>query len=174
MTVTNKRTSDKLERALSKYDLDALPVEVKMELEAAMSHPDFDPDKLAEALKRAEAEKTSPTKSSHSEKLTFLEIIQAVFRGIKYLLIAFLGYNFALCIGFLFAYAMLTIFDALLDSIAGKTPLSDFFGFLLEWMSVHPTTSIIVAVVLYVAGFLCFIYKLVMSVANGLIQNIKE
>lgn len=173
MTVTNKRTSDKLERALSKYNLDALPVEVKSELGAAMKCPDFDPDKLAEALERAEAEKTSPVKSSHSERLTFLEIIQAVFKGIKYLLIAFLGYNFTICVGFSFIYAMLTIFDRLLDSTVGTTLLSDFFGFLLEWIQVHPTLSLTVAIVLYVAGFLYYTYKLAMYVADSLIQNIK-
>lgn len=176
MERTIKRTSPKLERALSKYNLDILPVDTKKELEAAMIHPDFDPDKLAEALERAEAEKTPTPKTppSHSEKLTFFEIVQAAFRCIKYLLIAFLGYNFVLCIVFLFGYAIFTLFDMLCDSTVGKTPLSDFFYFLLEWIQFHPTFSLTVAIILYVAGFLHFIYKTVMNIADNLTQNMKE
>ena len=178
MTSTNKRTSDKLERALLRHNLDALPVDLKTELDAAMKHPDFDPDKLAEALERAEAEKntTSKTPPSHSkkEKLTFLETVQAIFRCIFYLLMCFAGYNFALCVGFLFGYAMVTLFDRVFVSTAGRTPFSDFFVFSLEWMCTHPTISLTVAIILYVAGFLYFIYKFVMNIADSLIQTIKE
>lgn len=47
-----KKTSAKLDKELSHYSLDSLPDHVIRELEAAVSSPDFDPDKLAYALQR--------------------------------------------------------------------------------------------------------------------------
>ena len=51
---TRKNSSERLERALSRYNLEALPDETKKMLEETMSRGDFDPDKLAEAIEREE------------------------------------------------------------------------------------------------------------------------
>ncbi|MBQ8245811.1 MAG: hypothetical protein IJZ42_01645 [Lachnospiraceae bacterium] len=61
-----KNTSERLERALSRYNLEALPKETKTALEEAMSRDDFDPDKLAEAIEREEAKHQS-TKADDDE-----------------------------------------------------------------------------------------------------------
>lgn len=64
----NRKTSERLERALARYDLEALPDETKKMLEETMGRSDFDPDKLAEAIEREEERRGMKKESGKGEE----------------------------------------------------------------------------------------------------------
>lgn len=52
----SKRTSKCLDRELSRYNINEFPPELQKKIDETMCRPDFDPDKLAAALKEVRTE----------------------------------------------------------------------------------------------------------------------
>lgn len=131
--------------------------------------------KLKEIQVRNEDERTSVENiasrdvesSSEKEKHTFKEIVQAVFRGIGFLIVGFLAYNFALVFASVVGYGMFLCSDALFIKLLNYTefeaPIRNLFG----WACAHPVLSITVLAILYLVGFCWFIYKWVSSIVES-------
>lgn len=150
-----KNTSERLERALSRYNLETLPKETKTALEEAMSRDDFDPDRLAEAIEREEA-KHQTTKADDDEHCPWYVALTRILQ-LLFTMIIFFSFFLALL------YTMFLFFDKI-------APLSDFSR--IEYFEmIHQTHPVMFYSVLAV-GFLVFavwfIYRLGKNIADSL------
>ena len=148
-----KKTSRRLNEELSRYDINALPPELQKELAATMSRPDFDPDKLAAALKKARVEQAcSQTEENPSlERCSWHETIERV-------LMLLGGALFLLGVFLLLAYAAVLFFDKMTGTGVKEQVQTA--------MQAHPATAII----LLAALFFAFLSWLVIFVAKKMAQ----
>lgn len=147
-----KNTSEQLERALSRYNLEALPKETKTALEEAVSRDDFDPDKLAEAIEREEA-KRKATKADDDERCPWYVALTRVLMllGIGGVLFAFACAVFRL--GFLF-----------LDKVTD----SNIMGWIDALQQSHPAVFCIALFVGYLVTLVVFINQFVKSLTESI------
>lgn len=106
-----------------------------------------------------------------AEKHTLWEIVQAVFRGIVYLGLCFLGYNAALCFAAVIGGGLVILFERLFNSLTNSTALMDTLQGLFNWACAHSSISVTVLVVLYIIGFCWFIYHFVNRVAESIVEE---
>ena len=112
--------------------------------------------------------------SNTTEKLTPLEIVQGVFRLIGYLVLGFLGYNGVLAFAAVIGYAMVVLFEKLFNSLLNSTALMETLQGLFNWGCAHPTFSLMVLIVAYIAGFCWFVYKFAKNISDNLTEQLKE
>ncbi len=109
-------------------------------------------------------------RQNEAEKHTFWEIVQAVFRGLGMLLACFLTYNFGLLVAAALGVGLFGLFDRLCERLS-MISITDVFRDVFAWAQDHAALSVTVLVVLYVLGFLWFIYKFVVYMAEAICEQ---
>lgn len=107
-------------------------------------------------------------------KHTLREIVQGIFRGIGMLVMCFLCYNFALFLAAIIAGGTFFIFNEFFVKLTGLSAFTDVFQNLFDWACTHLTLSVTVSAILYIIGFLWFIYTFVMRLAEDIIGQCDE
>lgn len=99
---------------------------------------------------------------ARKEKLTCMDIFQGTCRLIGCLLLCFIVYNLAICMTGIIANALMVV----MDKITGSTLGADVIALLMGQISAHP----VVAIILYVVGFLVFIYMFIKRFTDAVIR----
>ena len=143
--MSKQKTSERLEKALSEYDIENLPEETRRMLDETMGRDDFDPDKLADALERVEA-KAQVKKDSHVNKSDRCPWYVALGR-ISFLLLL------TLCIyGLLFAMTMAVLSFISMDALC--------------WLFNNPAVLITLNVVSYLALLFALIHPMATAITT--------
>jgi len=154
---TQNRFSLRLNKKYVHCDIQSLPPELQKELAAVMSRPDFDPNKLAEALEKVQNEQPLLLAPDEQipERCPWYESIQRIFLllgGALFLLMFFL----------LMLYFTILIFD----SIAG----TNMEEYVLLAMRSHPLMTLILLGVI----FLVYLVYLIVFIGRRLQKEFDE
>ena len=155
--ITQNRSFLRLNKRAVHCDIQSLPPELQKELAVVMSRPDFDPDKLAEALERAQNEQTlfyAPDEQI-PERCPWYETIQRIF--------LLLGGAFFLMTFFLL---MLYLTVLIFDNIAG-THMEEY---VLLAIQDHPVLTLILLGVI----FLVYLVYLIVCIGKRLLKESDE
>lgn len=143
-----KRTSDRLDRELTRYDINEFPLKLQKEIAETMSHPDFDPDKLAAALEKCRKERTCsrPEEGNSSERCPWYETIGRIF-----VLLAAAGFLWCVYIWGFCAVVLFydELFQCNIEERVGVFVLS------------HPHISIVATIALYLLCLFWLMYHIV-------------
>lgn len=99
------------------------------------------------------------------------DYIIGFFRLIYFISLSFCTYNFALLLSLCFGYAMFKFYNLIFTSITHTNAFSDVLIEVFNFMCLHSTAFLIVFIILYVLGYLWFLYKFVNRIANDIILN---
>ena len=148
---TQNRASLRFNKRSVHCNIQSLPPELQKELTAVMSRPDFDPDKLAEALEKAQNEQTLfyVPDEQIPERCPWYETVQRIF-----LLLG--GALFLMTFFLLMLYFTILIFD----SIAG----TNMEEYVLLAMQNHPVMTLILLGVI----FLVYLVYLIVFIGRRL------
>ena len=126
--------------------LSKLPPNLRRELEEAMAQPDFDPDKLAEALKKARLEaeqaKTAEVTAEQDDRAPWYVIVGRI---LGFLALSLLFYILTLAMAF-------AMFSPIYDWMCSMTNFAFDMEFLYNLVISHPTISLCVLI----AGYFIF------------------
>lgn len=111
------------------------------------------------------------TQTNQPEKHTPWEIVKGIFRGIGMLGMCFLSYNAALALVAIIGCGMAILMDELFVTLVNSTAFMDVFRNVFNWACAHLTLSVTVLAILYIIGFLWFIYDFVNRLAGDLYKQ---
>ena len=144
-TTVSPKTSSALEEEQKHHNLEALPEELRQQLDAIMRSPDFNPDMLALALEKArkETENTDTQEEPAAERCPWYETIARIA-----MLLGVTAFFFGLymLVGILVVRLVDNLFALSIEAWINTT------------LQTHPVASIIVFIVAFLAFALWFLY----------------